>query len=48
VQNGKVVIRWMMPLTLAFDHRIVDGGDAGRFMHDLIRGLVSPDELLLK
>ncbi len=48
VKNGKVAIRWMMPLTLAFDHRIVDGGDAGRFMNDLIQGLESPDELLLR
>jgi pyruvate dehydrogenase E2 component (dihydrolipoamide acetyltransferase) len=48
VHNGQVVIRWMMPLTLAFDHRIVDGGDAGRFMHTLTEGLASFDALLLR
>ncbi len=48
VQDGQVAIRWMMPLTLAFDHRIVDGGDAGRFMQDLTRSLTSPQDLLLR
>jgi len=48
VMDGQVAIRWMMPLTLAFDHRIVDGGDAGRFMKDLTRSLTSPDDLLLR
>ena len=48
VKDGQVTIRWMMPLTLAFDHRIVDGGDAGRFMQDLTRSLTSPHDLLLR
>lgn len=48
VQNGEVTIRWMMPLTLAFDHRIVDGGDAGRFMATLTGSLASFDVLLLR
>lgn len=48
VDNGQVVIRWMMPLTLAFDHRIVDGGDAGRFMNTLTGSLTSFDALLLR
>lgn len=43
VMDGQMAIRWMMPLTLAFDHRIVDGSDAGRFMKDLTRSLTSPD-----
>lgn len=35
-------------LTLCFDHRIVDGGDAARFMNDVKRLLTQPLLLLLK
>jgi len=37
----------MLPLVLAFDHRVVDGADAARFMNDLKRLLEDPDELLI-
>ena len=35
-KNGKVEIRKMLPLSLTYDHRIVDGAQAARFMMDLI------------
>ncbi|MBI4143521.1 2-oxo acid dehydrogenase subunit E2, partial [Candidatus Woesearchaeota archaeon] len=35
-RNGKVEIRKMLPLSLTYDHRIVDGAQAARFMMDLI------------
>lgn len=39
--------RLMMPIILCFDHRVVDGGDAIRFLQVIINGLQDPDELLM-
>ena len=36
---GQVVIRPMMKMTLSYDHRIIDGAEAGKFMRTL-RSLV--------
>ncbi len=47
VRGGEIVIRKMLPLTLAFDHRIADGADAARFITDLVRDLEDPDRLFL-
>lgn len=46
--NEKVVIRKIMPLSLAFDHRVVDGADAAEFMNTLKEGLEDPDLLLME
>ncbi|MBI2656589.1 2-oxo acid dehydrogenase subunit E2 [Candidatus Woesearchaeota archaeon] len=35
-KSGKVEIRKMLPLSLTYDHRVVDGAQAARFMMDLI------------
>ena len=32
--NDSIAIRWIQRFTLGFDHRIVDGADAGKFMSD--------------
>jgi 2-oxoglutarate dehydrogenase E2 component (dihydrolipoamide succinyltransferase) len=32
--NDSIAIRWIQRFTLGFDHRIVDGADAGKFMTD--------------
>ena len=48
VRDGKIVIRKMLPLTLAFDHRIADGADAARFVTELIAHLSDPNKLLLE
>jgi len=47
IDNFEVVARQMLPLCLAFDHRIVDGADAARFMGDVIRLLENPQKLML-
>ena len=39
--------RYMLPLMLAFDHRVVDGADAARFMGVVKDALESPGSLLL-
>ncbi|MGV8147221.1 MAG: dihydrolipoamide acetyltransferase family protein [Alkaliphilus sp.] len=46
VIDDKIVIRHMLPLSMSFDHRIVDGADAGRFMLTL-KKLLSTSKLLL-
>jgi len=48
VRNGQIVIRKILPLTLAFDHRVADGADAARFVAELVRQLSDPNLLLLE
>ena len=38
-RSGKIEIRKMLPLSLTYDHRIVDGAQAARFMMDVIERL---------
>ncbi len=42
VRDGDIVIRTILPVTLTFDHRIVDGADAARFMKKLVMLLSEP------
>lgn len=42
--DGKIAIRTMLPLCLAYDHRVLDGADAVRFLKDVIAGLEAYDE----
>ena len=37
--NGKLVMRVMLPLSLSYDHRIIDGAEAARFNNDLKENL---------
>jgi pyruvate dehydrogenase E2 component (dihydrolipoamide acetyltransferase) len=48
--DGKIGVRTILPLCLAYDHRVLDGGDAVRFLKDIVTGLESFDEadLVLK
>ncbi|TMA90257.1 MAG: hypothetical protein E6J74_23945, partial [Deltaproteobacteria bacterium] len=48
--DGKIAIRTILPLCLAYDHRVLDGADAVRFLKDIIAGLESFEEtdLLLR
>lgn len=47
-QNGQFVPRNLLPLTLSYDHRIIDGGSAARFMVDLVQSLQNFDPSLVK
>ncbi len=38
-RDGKVEIRMMTPLGLSYDHRVIDGGAAARFIVDLVAAL---------
>lgn len=46
-ENDEIAVRSIMNLTLCFDHRIVDGGEAGRFLSRLKEYLENPMILLL-
>ena len=47
VVDGAVEPRLVMPLSLTYDHRIVDGADAARFVNELKGFLAAPGRLLL-
>jgi pyruvate dehydrogenase E2 component (dihydrolipoamide acetyltransferase) len=48
VRDGKVVVRTILPLALSFDHRVVDGAEAARFLSTVIARLEDPDLILLE
>jgi pyruvate dehydrogenase E2 component (dihydrolipoamide acetyltransferase) len=47
VWEGKIETRLMLPLTLSYDHRVIDGGAAVRFVLDIVQGFEKFDEKLL-
>ena len=47
VREDKIEPRLMMPLSLSYDHRIIDGAMAARFLKEVIGYLESPGRLLL-
>ncbi len=46
-RNGQVVIRPIMPFSLTFDHRVVDGAPAAKFAARLVELLAEPALLLV-
>jgi pyruvate dehydrogenase E2 component (dihydrolipoamide acetyltransferase) len=48
VKNNKVVVRKILGLSLSFDHRVVDGAEAARFLSTVIDRLEDPDLILLE
>ena len=47
VVEDRIEPRLMMPLSLSYDHRLVDGAAAARFLNEVIDYLQSPGRLLL-
>jgi pyruvate dehydrogenase E2 component (dihydrolipoamide acetyltransferase) len=47
LRNYRMVPRLMMPLVLGFDHRVVDGADAARFLGMVIEALQNPEKLMM-
>jgi len=45
VKDGKIVIRKILPYSLVFDHRVVDGAEAVKFGNSLAKYLEDPDFL---
>jgi pyruvate dehydrogenase E2 component (dihydrolipoamide acetyltransferase) len=45
--EGRIEPRRMLPLSLSYDHRLVDGAAAARFLNEVIDHLQNPGRLLL-
>jgi pyruvate dehydrogenase E2 component (dihydrolipoamide acetyltransferase) len=48
VREGQVATRLMLPLSLTFDHQLIDGAEATRFLNLVISYLEDPDLMLLE
>jgi pyruvate dehydrogenase E2 component (dihydrolipoamide acetyltransferase) len=48
VRDNKVEPRTLLPLALSYDHRVIDGGDAARFIVDLVKAIENFDEQAVK
>ena len=48
VNDAKILVRTIVPLCLAYDHRVLDGGDAVRFLKEVVAGLQSFPEAEVK
>lgn len=48
VRDNQVVPGYVLPLSLTVDHRIVDGGEASRFLNEIIKSLTHPYRMLLE
>jgi pyruvate dehydrogenase E2 component (dihydrolipoamide acetyltransferase) len=46
-EDGTIVAQKRLPLSLTFDHRIVDGAPAARFLKDLVLMIENPAAVLL-
>jgi len=47
LDDGKVVAQLQLALSLTFDHRIVDGAPAARFLQSLVSAIANPSAFLL-
>lgn len=48
VKDGNIEISYVLPLSMSIDHRVIDGGDAGRFLKDFKSYLMNPVKLLVE
>jgi pyruvate dehydrogenase E2 component (dihydrolipoamide acetyltransferase) len=48
VREGKIEVRKILHLSLSFDHRVVDGAEAVRFLNTVIERLEDPNLILLE
>jgi pyruvate dehydrogenase E2 component (dihydrolipoamide acetyltransferase) len=46
--GGEIAPRMMLPLSLSYDHRVIDGADGARFARRVAVLLSEPYELVLK
>ncbi len=46
-EKGAIKIKKMLPLSLTFDHRIIDGAKAQHFMNNVIRRIEDPDSIFV-
>jgi pyruvate dehydrogenase E2 component (dihydrolipoamide acetyltransferase) len=48
VRDGKIEARMLTPVALSYDHRVIDGGSAARFVVDLLKAFENFDEAIVK
>ena len=48
VKDGQIVIRKVLSLSLTFDHRVVDGAEAAKFLNKIISYLEDPDQIFIE
>ena len=48
ITKGKIIKAYILPISLTFDHRVLDGAQAARFIESLKGHLEEPDHLLLE
>jgi len=48
VRDGQIVPRLMLPLSLSYDHRVIDGADGARFSTKLVQLFSDPIRLLME
>ena len=48
VVDGEVKPRMTVKLSLSYDHRVVDGADAARFMNTVVENLEDPESMVLR
>jgi pyruvate dehydrogenase E2 component (dihydrolipoamide acetyltransferase) len=48
IKDKKVEPRLMMPMALSYDHRVIDGGEAARFIVELVQAFESFKEENIK
>ncbi|QQG40088.1 MAG: 2-oxo acid dehydrogenase subunit E2 [Candidatus Aenigmatarchaeota archaeon] len=46
-RDGKIEVRKILPLSLSFDHRVVDGAQAAYFLQEIIAHLEDPNLLMI-
>ncbi len=47
IHDGEMAPRLMLPLSLSYDHRVIDRADGARFLRDVVGMLTNPMQLLL-
>jgi pyruvate dehydrogenase E2 component (dihydrolipoamide acetyltransferase) len=48
VEDGEVVAKHTIPISLSIDHRVIDGAEAAQFANTLMEYLQNPELLLLE
>ncbi|WKZ33378.1 MAG: dihydrolipoamide acetyltransferase family protein [Thermodesulfobacteriota bacterium] len=48
VVNGSVAIRKVLPISFTFDHRVIDGADAARFVNRIVAYLEDPGRIFIE
>ncbi len=47
-KDGQIVPRQMLPLSLSYDHRVIDGADAIRFLRWVVDAIEQPFTVMLR